>query len=68
MSQATPPIRTPNREAVPPPPAHGHPVRRQFVSFGFYQLLPEFRRLPLDQQAAMLGRWPISSRPTTAGR
>ncbi len=30
------------------------PVRRQYVSFYFYKLLPEFRRLPLDQQRSML--------------
>ncbi len=31
------------------------PVRRQYVSFSFYALLPEFRRLPRAEQAAMLG-------------
>jgi len=30
------------------------PIRRQFVSFHFYKLLPEFRRLPLDHQREML--------------
>ena len=30
------------------------PVRRQFVSFSFYKLLPEFRRLPVAQQTSML--------------
>lgn len=30
------------------------PVKRQYVSFLFYKLLPEFRRLPLDQQRTML--------------
>ncbi len=30
------------------------PVRRQYVSFLFYKLLPEFRRLPMEQQSAML--------------
>jgi chlorite dismutase len=30
------------------------PVKRQYVSFMFYKLQPEFRRLPLDQQRAML--------------
>jgi chlorite dismutase len=39
----------PQRTASPPTPA-----RRQFVSFLFYKLLPEFRRLPLDQQRTML--------------
>lgn len=31
------------------------PVRRQYVSFAFYRLLPEFRRLPREQQATLLG-------------
>ena len=30
------------------------PARRQFISFYFYKLMPEFRRLPQEQQAAML--------------
>jgi chlorite dismutase len=30
------------------------PVKRQYVSFLFYKLMPEFRRLPLEQQRAML--------------
>ncbi len=30
------------------------PVRRQYVSFLFYKLMPEFRRLPLDQQHDVL--------------
>src|SRR5437764_689369 len=29
------------------------PVRRQYVSFVFYKLQPEFRRLPQDQQRQM---------------
>jgi chlorite dismutase len=33
------------------------PVKRQFVSFLFYKLLPEFRRLPLEQQRSMLGQF-----------
>jgi chlorite dismutase len=33
------------------------PIRRQFVSFVFYKLLPEFRRLPQDQQSAMLSQF-----------
>lgn len=33
------------------------PVKRQFVSFLFYKLMPEFRRLPLDQQRSMLGQF-----------
>ena len=37
------------------PVAAGRPaVRRQFVSFSFYKLLPEFRRLQQSQQAEML--------------
>ncbi len=35
--------------------AGGRPaVRRQFISFAFYKLLPEFRRLPADRQSTML--------------
>jgi chlorite dismutase len=30
------------------------PARRQYVSFLFYKLLPEFRRLPQEQQRTML--------------
>jgi chlorite dismutase len=30
------------------------PVKRQYVSFLFYKLLPEFRRLPLEEQRTML--------------
>ena len=30
------------------------PVKRQYVSFHFYKLMPEFRRLPQDQQSSML--------------
>jgi len=33
------------------------PVRRQYVSFVFYKLLPEFRRLPQDQQHSMLSQF-----------
>jgi chlorite dismutase len=33
------------------------PVKRQYVSFIFYKLLPEFRRLPAEQQRAMLGQF-----------
>jgi chlorite dismutase len=33
------------------------PVKRQFVSFLFYKLLPEFRRLPLEQQRSMLAQF-----------
>ncbi len=39
------------------PSAHGQPaVRRQFVSFSFYKLLPDFRRLPQTQQSSMLAQ------------
>src|ERR1035437_298020 len=34
------------------PPAS--PIKRQYVSFAFYKLMPEFRRLPQDQQRSML--------------
>lgn len=34
------------------PPAT--PVRRQYVSFAFYKLMPEFRRLPVQQQSELL--------------
>jgi chlorite dismutase len=30
------------------------PIKRQYVSFIFYKILPEFRRLPAEQQQAML--------------
>src|SRR4051794_1267281 len=33
------------------------PVRRQFVSFAFYKLMPEFRRLPQEQQRGMLAEF-----------
>ena len=37
------------------PATTGQPaVRRQFVSFSFYKLLPDFRRLPQTQQSEML--------------
>ena len=36
--------------------AGGKPaMRRQFISFAFYKLMAEFRRLPQEQQRAMLG-------------
>lgn len=41
----------PRSSAVP-----ATPIRRQFVSFAFYKLLPDFRRLPQDQQSAMLSQ------------
>ena len=31
-------------------------MKRQYVSFAFYKLLPEFRRLPQEQQAGMLNQ------------
>jgi chlorite dismutase len=66
MSQLNPPQ---NASAVPttagrpsgtpaaaPQPARSSTVvtKRQYVSFAFYKLLPEFRRLPQDQQRSML--------------
>src|SRR4051794_40102733 len=33
------------------------PVRRQYVSFLFYKLMPEFRRLPQEKQREMLGQF-----------
>jgi len=45
-------------QAIPAAPAAAAgKMRRQFISFYFYKLLPEFRRLPQEQQAAMLGEW-----------
>ncbi|HUO11038.1 MAG TPA: chlorite dismutase family protein [Phycisphaerae bacterium] len=59
--------------AAPTAPPHGHrpghapapqgqrpastPVRRQFVSFAFYKLQPEFRRIPEAHQRAMLNQF-----------
>jgi chlorite dismutase len=37
--------------------APGAPVRRQYVSFMFYKLMPEFRRLSQDKQREMLGQF-----------
>ncbi len=37
-----------------PAPAHGTPVARQFISFSFYKLMPEFRRLELHMQQKFL--------------
>ncbi len=37
----------------PQPSSGGQPgIRRQYIAFSFYKLLPEFRRLPIDQQRA----------------
>ena len=44
---------TPAPSGQPQHPA-GTQIRRQYVSFAFYKLQPEFRRLPLDQQRTML--------------
>jgi len=33
------------------------PVKRQYVSFLFYKLMPEFRRLPKEQQQQMLAQF-----------
>lgn len=41
----------PSRPAAGAPAA---PIRRQYVSFFFYKLMPEFRRLPQEQQKALL--------------
>jgi chlorite dismutase len=35
-------------------PAPTTPIKRQYVSFCFYKLMPEFRRLPLEQQRELL--------------
>ena len=63
---------TPGTPIAPPPAAIGRPghsplphgarpattpVRRQFVSFAFYKLLPEFRRLPQEQQRTMFNQF-----------
>lgn len=40
-----------------PQRAAATPVRRQYVSFAFYKLLPEFRRLAQTQQATMLAEF-----------
>jgi chlorite dismutase len=37
-----------------PAAAAAAPVKRQYVSFQFYKLLPEFRRLPVEKQREML--------------
>ena len=50
-SAGAPPVRpaaAPRREGAP-----ATPVRRQFVSFLFHKLLPEFRRLPAKRQPAI---------------
>jgi len=55
MSQAAHPHSRPHSSpAGAPASAAAAPVRRQFVSFAFYKLLPEFRRLPEGEQRAML--------------
>ncbi|MEI8194436.1 MAG: chlorite dismutase family protein [Phycisphaerae bacterium] len=43
------------RPAPTPTGAPSAPIRRQYVSFSFYKLLPDFRRLPLEQQTKLLG-------------
>lgn len=50
------------RGARPMAAAQGGPTgavaaKRQYVSYAFYKLMPEFRRLPQEQQAAMLTEW-----------
>jgi chlorite dismutase len=69
MSETANVPSTPPTVPTPAAPGHGRamtapagqpqraaatPVRRQYVSFVFYKLQPEFRRLPLEQQRAML--------------
>jgi chlorite dismutase len=66
MSESTTSTPAP---AVPPTGRPGHapaphgvrpastPVRRQYVSFMFYKLQPEFRRLPQEQQRTMLNQF-----------
>src|SRR4051812_43425270 len=71
MSESTAPT-TPTTPTTPPTGASGRPshsplphgarpaatpIRRQFVSFAFYKLLPEFRRLPQEQQRTMLNQF-----------
>ena len=66
MSETVSPGATP----APTPPTHGRPmgqpqrggaptapIKRQYVSFAFYKLMPEFRRLPQEQQRAMLAQF-----------
>jgi chlorite dismutase len=45
------------------------PIRRQYVSFSFYKLLPDFRRLPQDQQQTLLHGLAalVESHASTAG-
>jgi len=52
------------RPAITGPAAAAHgqrgggvPVKRQFVSFAFYKLMPEFRRLPQTEQRNMLSEF-----------
>ncbi len=69
-SATTPPApTTPTTPTTPPAGRPGHsplpqgarpaatPIRRQFVSFAFYKLLPDFRRLPQEQQRSMLNQF-----------
>jgi chlorite dismutase len=60
-SASSPPAASAVAETGPRPAPGPHrgdapatPVKRQYVSFLFYKLLPEFRRLPLEQQRQML--------------
>ncbi len=69
MSETTAAVNpvNPPAPAVPTRPGYGSPaaqpsgarggatpVRRQYVSFVFYKLMPEFRRLPLEKQQELL--------------
>jgi len=57
MSQMPTSSHAPRPAAAPMPerPSGGPPPRRQYISFAFYKLLPDFRRLPATQQAELLG-------------
>src|SRR5438034_219016 len=45
------------RPAGQPQRVPSTPVKRQYVSFLFYKLMPEFRRLPQQQQRDMLNQF-----------
>ncbi|HEY4328733.1 MAG TPA: chlorite dismutase family protein, partial [Phycisphaerae bacterium] len=62
MSETSTPASSPASHGRPSPQAQRGgaapaPIRRQYVSFAFYKLMPEFRRLPLDQQRSMLNQF-----------
>jgi chlorite dismutase len=69
MSEATPtPTLAPAGRPTGARPATP-PIRRQYVSFSFYKLLPDFRRLPQDQQQTLLNGLAtlVESHNATAG-